>query len=634
LTDNYDGWVDYAYLVNNTDLKYDDLPTDASAAGKYVRVVIDACDDAHTIPGMSTDNCTAFAESTAMSIQPPDIVPPQLFLGIDSTWFGTLPTAASTVNGQVIVKFRKPSLFDSHATPEELNQYQDYAGFKVYSLDTSNVPTLIKTCPCATPGACNTTTDLQCTVDNLKPDKLYKLYARAYDSAGNVTKYVDPATKNGSQRVFDGVAPTFAAGVAVIWNNAQSRAELTWNAATDNQDSASVITYQVFRKKTTWTAGEKSNPDSVSGALRGTSTTTSYYDTDKVGDAAGDKLASGGNFYYLVCAMDAQNNRTCDNIDKNLFLADVVAPVLSGLTTDKTNDTLNTYKKWYIKFLVDENESTFARMSVTVRSKFSSGSPSTANATDILDTNGNNSSNISFTSTDGGVNKKGFIQINNLVGTAGAVGYMNYYIEVADENGNKSTLTLSVQFDNTLTFTSIANTSGSTAGGNLLVIKGSGFSNSSNNNAGGSTTVKIGANNCGTLTILSSSIITCIAPASGSGGDVVVTVTNPDGTARTTSNAATTYRYTDAVTYPHVSACDTAPANAYTTQFSGGSGISSDPYIICNATQIQLMNDSAYVGGGFYYCFFLRFVNHAKYSTRFFHRYPCYIYPVVGLLIL
>lgn len=581
-----DGWIDFAYITNNTDLKYDD--------NVLVKVLVDACDDAHTIPGMSSDNCTSLAESTAMSITPPDIVPPQLFLGIESSgWFGSsgsLPSSSSSVNGQVIVKFRKPTLFDTHVTAEDLALYQDYAGFKVYSLDTSNVPTLLKNCPCATPGACNTTTDLQCTVDNLIPDKIYKFYARAYDAAGNVTKYVDPVTKNGSQKVFDGIAPSFFAGVSLSLNTAivgQPRVYLTWNNATDNQDPSSYITYEVFRKKTSWSAVEKLNPTTVSNSLRGTATTNSYYDSDTAAEkTAGSGIEGGGNFYYLVCAKDAQNNRTCDNIDKNIYITDAVAPKISSISSDKTNDTLNTYKKWYIKFLVDENESTFSRMSIYVRSKYSSGGPSTASISDPIDPNSNN---ITFVATDGGINKKGYITINNLVGSSGQSGYMNYYIEVSDESGMSSSFIFTVQFDNTLTFTSIANTSGSISGGNLAVIKGSGFSTSTNNNTISNTTVTIGGNLCTSVNILTTGILTCIVPPSLSGGSVTVTITNPDGTIQSSSNAATSYTYTDGASYPFAG-CDKTGYRANTTSIPFDSG----SYLVCNKDQLLLMGTDSY----------------------------------------
>ena len=47
--------------------------------------------------------------------------------------------------------------------------------------------------------------------------------------------------------------------------------------------------------------GRKKQTPIVYRALRGTSTTTSYYDTDKISDASGDKLASGGNFLFSLC---------------------------------------------------------------------------------------------------------------------------------------------------------------------------------------------------------------------------------------------------------------------------------------------------------------------------------------------
>ena len=52
-----------------------------------------------------------------------------------------------------------------------------------------------------------------------------------------------------------------------------------------------------------------------------------------------------GIFTIGFIAKDAQNNRTCDNIDKNIYITDAVAPKISSISSDKTNDTLNTYKE-------------------------------------------------------------------------------------------------------------------------------------------------------------------------------------------------------------------------------------------------------------------------------------------------
>ena len=87
--------------------------------------------------------------------------------------------------------------------------------------------------------------------------------------------------------------------------------------------------------------------------------------------------------------------------------------------------------------------------------------------------------------------------------------------------------------------TSVAPTSGTTAGGTTVTITGSGFT--------GSTAVNFGATAATSFTVNSNTQITATAP-SGTAGAVDITVVNPSGTSSTSSNDQYTYTSTGGFT--------------------------------------------------------------------------------------
>jgi hypothetical protein len=99
-------------------------------------------------------------------------------------------------------------------------------------------------------------------------------------------------------------------------------------------------------------------------------------------------------------------------------------------------------------------------------------------------------------------------------------------------NGFLTTVTCSYGYLGAPTVTGIAPTSGSTLGGNSVVITGCGFT--------GATAVHFGANAAGGMTINSDSQITATSPA-GSAGTVHVDVTTPAGTSAHTTADQFTY---------------------------------------------------------------------------------------------
>ena len=158
-----------------------------------VYAVVDACDDAS--PTYGTQNCTAFANSTAKNVLVPDATPPASFVGIKDATQLTTPA-----EGQVTVTWFAPS------------SWTDYRGFNIYTVNTGdNSITFLKDCPCSGNNCPNQITS--CTVTGLDARRTYTFHVRAYDAAGNITTYLDPASNRSAKLTTDTTSPTFSSNL-------------------------------------------------------------------------------------------------------------------------------------------------------------------------------------------------------------------------------------------------------------------------------------------------------------------------------------------------------------------------------------------------------------------------------------
>ena len=283
-----------SYILN-TEFAYTDLDT--------VYVVVNACDAASPTFN-SVNNCTAL--TTPMSVTLPDVTAPQNFTGIKVSSQQTTPA-----QGQVGINWNAPSDGD----------WSDYKGFKIYSVDTSNgnALTFLKDCACANGYGCSDHL-LSCTVTGLDARRTYTFHVRAYDAAGNITTYLDPASSKATKQTTDTTPPTFISALGINYSNGIA---LTWSAASDNQyasESGATLSYLIYRKQGSSFAsfgGGTSVPSD--GTLIMTQTATSY--TDPVSN-----LVDGATFYYTICAKDASNNVYCDGNVKNKIVPDITPP--------------------------------------------------------------------------------------------------------------------------------------------------------------------------------------------------------------------------------------------------------------------------------------------------------------------
>lgn len=546
-------------IENGTDFDY--------GQGTRVYVLVNACDDADTIPDGSI-NCTNYDDTLAMSIIPPDIEPPQNFTGISS--------ATSTVsNGVATLNWYEPTPWSS-----------DYFGFRiynsVYNSGTSKYDlTLLKSCNCASPGNCTSPTDLSCDVGNLDPNREYRFHVRAVDAAGNETQ-TNPQVSWEAVTIKDGISPTFTPNLAGDWSVADQAIKLNWNAATDNQYSGD-IRYEIYRRQpgqSDFTAGEIANPTETPRAT--VTNVTEYIDTDSNYSTVG-----GGDYYYLICAKDAQNNRTCATSSLNVFLPDIRPPdILTELESDKSTDTNNLLRLWDLSFKVTDNNTRLERLDVKVYTTFTDSAEVPAEISANLDSDGNSDSNrTDNTSTD-------YITITNLRGEAQSNGYVNYKVVVIDEYGNKSSKTVSYTYDARLTITSIAANKANKDLSKEVVIQGSGFSKGTENGTGIDTQILLGSESCINPTIYGSTVMTCETPIGVGAGVVNVSLQNPDGVQASLSGGFT---FTDGLSFPHAT-CDTQIAQDG-DPFAAGAGTVAEPYIICNTTQFLNINKG--VGGYF-----------------------------------
>jgi hypothetical protein len=499
-------------------------------------VVVDACDDAS--PTYGTQNCTSFSDASALSLPIPDITPPAGFTGI-TTIGQVTPTA---IEGQVVVNWAAPP------------SWTGYRGFKIYSVGAASALTEVADCACTANNCPVALTN--CTVGVGTPllaYKTYTLHVRAYDAAGNLTTYLDPAISKANIRTVDTTAPTFISSLAA--SGANLTPTLSWSTATDNQqDAGATISYTLYRKVgTNYTTNftTTATPDAEMIASGGTITqiaintlSTSVTDTDT--------LQEGQTYYYIVCAKDASNNYKCDNsgiLTKSI--SDATPPTVGTLNLFNMSDVAKTDfdKTWKITWSLYDAMSSNGNLSVQVYKKEGTDLDVLATTSDSLILSANGATSIS-----------------NQKGTAGVNRFINYLVVVTDEAGNISTKNITVRSRNVFTITSVKRDKGPAAGGKLILLKGSGFGNSM--------TIRVGGNSCTNVTVLDDDVAYCTTPAGPDGVTLDVTATNLNNFTATLSNA---YTYTSTDT------CELAAAG--TNGFQTGAGTSGSPWTICTAAQ-------------------------------------------------
>lgn len=496
---------------------------------EYIHALVLACDTAAALPGGS-QNCSTFAFTVAKYMQLPDITPPAGFAGIKGSGF-----QVSTVNAQATIAWFEPTWT------------ADYYGFKVFHYNGSNLQ-LLKDCPCATPGACNAG-DVSCTVTALDPYRTYTFHVRAVDAAGNQTQ-LNPATSQAQKRVADTVAPTFASSLTI---GASPTFTLNWSAATDNQYAAEpgvAINYKIYRKAGS-TFAAPSNP-SADGTLRATTSNTTYND---------NTFTEGQSYYYTVCAVDSSNNTTCDGFVRSMTVPDITPPTIGSFTSN--HNSLK--KRWDLSWTMSDNFDVQGNLNVEIYQKNTVGAPGTATTSDAQV--------YSNTGTLTAPNLSGPINVNR---------YVNYLLVVRDIAGNQATQTLSVLSNNAMTVTSVSRSTGPTAGGNLILIQGTGFSKGAQNAFGTDSTVSLGIAACTGVTVIDAARISCTVPAAAA-ASYDVTVTNPEGSSATLGAA---YTYESIPT--HI--CDNP--GTWGSEMAAGAGTVGDPYQICTRAHLDMLRNN------------------------------------------
>jgi len=500
-----------------------------------VYIVVDACDDANSIPG-GVAACTSFANSTARTLVLPDVTPPQGFLGVAAP--GSLD---ATVQGEVTVRWSVTA-----------GQWgTGYAGFRVFDYNTdSGALTFLKDCSCDGPCDGTGTGDTACVVDGLNAYRTYRFHVRAYDGGGNLTQ-LNPLTSHSAKRTVDTTAPFFSSSLTV---GAAPTFTLSWDAATDNQyaqEPGAVINYEVWRK----TGSPFTDPNAPSlengDSLRVTQSTRSYTDS----------LLEATTHYFVVCAVDMAGNRACDGANVRFFTTtDLTAPTVTDITTNW--DT--TRKRWDLNWTMTDAGTPTESLLVSVYRRVDSNAFQWANTTDEMI-----------------LSAAGITSATNLSGPANLLSYISYLVVVRDQAGNTRSKKIRMKVDNRMTVTSVRRTMGPLEGGNWIHVRGTGFTIGSENGYGTSSTVTLGGLTCTNVSVFSEDRLIFQVPASVAGA-VEIRVSNPDGSM---AAMAAAYTYTTVST----DLCDN-PANRTTGHptYGGGNGLSSaSPYLICTAAQLE-----------------------------------------------
>lgn len=507
-----------------------------------VYVMVNACDNAGVVDG-GTQNCSAFDYTSARSVQLDDVDPPPGFSGIKAE-----PDLLTPVEGTVTISWVNPA------------DWTDYEGFKIYTVDDPNaaepVLTQIKDCACASIGC---PTD-RCDVTGLDDFRTYNFHVRAYDSSNNLTQ-LNPATFSTAKRTLDDTPPSFSSTLTLAYEAGTST--LTWSEATDNQyagEPDAVITYEVWRKTT-------SNFNSVTEPYNdGLATLMTEMVKEDGVDLAwtdfGDDYISGTYYYYTICARDGTGNRTCDGIVQNVLTPDLIPPVITSFTTTKSGDDWN----WNLDWVASDNATSDANLLIRIRVKYSNNPLDQATEADTQ----------IFAQT-------GATAANGREGPENIDTYVHYLLIVEDADGNRAEERLTLYSQNLVKVEKVRSTEGTFAGGQTIVVLGSGFKDGA--------TVDVGGDPCGNVTVYSKQHILCETPAGISGATYDIEVTNPDASSDRLNSA---YRYCDPATPGSCNEICNTPA-AWGAEFASGDGLTEDTaFVICNGTHLDNMRDQPY----------------------------------------
>ncbi|WP_141732903.1 IPT/TIG domain-containing protein [Oligoflexus tunisiensis] len=490
-----------------------------------LEVVVNACDNADVING-GTKNCSPFARAQGLSMTFADIQPPPGFMGIAAS-----SDLIAATEGQITVKWIEPS------------DWSDYAGFQIYTLDSSNNLTLVKDCACTMMPGCLDHLNA-CDVTGLDTFRTYRFHVRAYDTARNYT-ILDPMMSFADKRTVDLTKPVFVSNLSLSFQDGGSL--LNWAAATDNQytnEEGAALLYRIYRKTGT-NFGNLLNPSASGPALAEIADRTYF-------DAA--NLVSGTTYYYTVCAVDTSGNEACDGTYKSVQTPDLVPPTISAFATNKTS----TSKSWDLTWTAADNTSSNANLLFRIKARMSSDPTEKVLESDAT----------IYTAT-------GSVTATGLTGPMNTDTYIHYLLMVTDEAGNTTTRQIDIHSQNLITISAVRTSEGPTTGNRLILIEGSGFHSSS--------AVTIGGTSCQNIQIVSSRHILCRTPAK-SQNTYSLTISNSDGSSATMNNA---YTYCTAdVNCTNI--CNNPASWETTFAMETGRGTTlATPYIICNATHLN-----------------------------------------------
>ncbi len=523
--------------------------------GDDVYALVEACD--MTEPPFGSQNCSAtgvFRSTTVL-----DVTPPPNFIGIKG------PSEILTPGeGEFTVTWNAPV------------DWTDYRGFRVYEVEPlTNVLTLMRTCPCVDYGCSDRIT--QCTVSGLDAYKTYRLHVRAYDNVNNETLYLDPASNYSDKRTIDKTAPVFDSKLTI---GAAPNFVLSWGPGIDNQyalEPGAEIRYEVYSNNVPF---DFSNPLQPDGNLKTATTNLNFQDSG---------LIESQTYYYTVCAKDASNNTTCDQLTRNLNVPDVTPPSVINLVSTKTIKS----KVWELEWEMSDNISDNANLQVEIRRRVSVAGD-LATDTDEVVYRGLGSTLI--VQGDSASTAQA-LSLDPLSGPPNLNRKINYLLIVRDGQGNESRADVTVDINNILTITSVKGRVGPVQGNQLIVVYGTGFSSHTDNGVGQDTEVLISGRVCTNVSILSEQALTCITPQAGASGGVEVRlrtqVNHPASLGNiVNSEDALANGYTYSLT-PIL--CE--DIGSWNADFAAGTGESiADPYIICNETHLASVRQGSESG--------------------------------------
>jgi hypothetical protein len=412
---------------------------------------------------------------------------------------------------------------------------------------------------------------------------------RAYNNAGF------EATDNSvfsSLKVADVTPPSFSSAL-----NISNTFELSWAAASDNQyaEAGNNLYYEIYRRDTPFAV--PFNHTQAGNVLVATVVnSTSYQDIG---------LAAGVTYYYSLCAKDQAGNRTCDGVVQSRTAADTTPPNVLSFSTNKTPSL----KRWTLSWSMSDTGTAQSALLVEIRRKI------TTTSTQPTDWVGE--SPISAGTGADYCNPGPGCSLPLQTGPTNINRYIHYQLKVTDGANNTTTVYTSVHSTNAMTITSVSKAYGTTAGGNTVIISGTGFSKdtvSNPNGFGADAIVRMSGlttKACTSTTVVNDTTIICntTCAATSDNGTCVhvsaipsyvnVEVVNPDGSS-TVSNSG--YLYTNS----SPDACDN-PANL-SGEMAGGDGSEGNPFLICTKNQFlninRVISDGMaynYRHGGFYF---------------------------------